>query len=166
MVKKSKWILYFILLKIFIFNLIVISLFIWLLLVKFVYWYKDWFFLSDAFLFIMILLIAYTTISTIVLAYRFFYDFFILYNNKFYKFKMWLLGKEITEIIELYRIQEMSVSTNNFLYSILKIWHIILVEPKETAKFIRWIDKPSNVLMILEKIKSHVIKERWNIDNN
>ena len=159
-VRKSKWLLFLITLKIIfiIFLLIFVFHFFWFLIKKFGTE------IEPTLILISYLLVIWWYFSSIIPITKYFFNFLIITENYVYKYKIWLFFTEDMSIVELYRIQEVKAYSDGFFRVLLDIWDLHLVEQKDKEKIIHWIDHPNQVAKIIEEMKNKAIKNRFKIN--
>jgi len=156
-VRKSKWLLALIILK------IILIFFLLVFILKFFGYLigNFWKELGPTILIISYLLIIWGYFSSIIPLTKYFFDFLIITENYVYKYKIGLFFTEDMSIVELYRIQEVKAYSDWFFRVLLDIGDLHLVEQKDKEKIIHWIDHPNEIAKIIEEMKNKAIKNRF-----
>ena len=157
LVRKSKYLFFLIVLKVFF--LILFSVLI-LQFATIVWNNANWWIKIFEIIIIYILLIRfYISLTRSVVNY--FYDLVIISNKWVYKLKLWLFLSENTEIVDLYKIQEIKAHTEWIVSVLLNIWDLHLVEQKDTEKIVHFIDNPEFIANIIRWVQHHLIQQRY-----
>jgi len=158
LLRKSKWLLYVVFLKVIFFMLLLWALWYLVSLMSSVSQQSD---LKDWIGIIILFFMLHFFIGSIVWFVRYFYDVVVCSSDKLIRVKLWLINKDTIDSIELYRIQEMEVMMDWFFRIIFNVWDIGFVELNDQRKIIHWIDKPKRVMLLIQEIKDKLIKEKW-----
>ena len=156
-VRKSKWLLTLVILKI---------IFIWLLLIFILNFFgyllrTVWHELDFTIILISYLLVMWWYFSSIIPLTKYFFDFLIITDNYVYRYKIGLFFTDDLSVVELYRIQEVKANSEGFFKVLLDIGNLHLVEQKDKEKIIHWIDHPNEIAKIIEEMKNKAIKNRF-----
>lgn len=168
LIRKSKWKLILIILRVIFFMLIFIIFWWWVFKIKEVL-HNEFYFVESFFGIALLALMFYYFIRFIVRIVSYFYDVFVVWEDKIYKFKVGFWFKENIEIIELYRVQEIRAVCDKFTHVLFDVGHVVLVENTQKERVIHRIDKPKQVVSDIQSVKDKLIARRrykTNVENS
>lgn len=157
--RKSKYLLFLIILKI----LILVILMIAALYLMVIFHNKT----QEYDLWIIVIILVYIFIWFIYLNIIFsitnyFYNVMIITHKSIYHFKLWLLMSEYVYIYDLYKIQEVNSNINWFLNVILNIWEVSLIEWNDKENKIHFLDDPQALTHIIRNNQKKFVDKSKN----
>jgi len=159
LVRKSKMVLFGIIFKI-IFELTLASFLVWAMhhFIKLVPDFKY------VWLIVIYIIVIITYFSILISIIRYFYDVLIINKKEVYRIKIWLFLVEDIDVVDLYRVQEIKARMEWFIWVLLNIWDLHLVEQKDREKVVKLLDNPEKIAEIIKHIQEQLIKKRFNIE--
>jgi len=155
-IRKSKWLLLLILLKIFILITFFIIILYWI--VKFSNTINsNW--LTDTIIFMVYILSFFIYFNIIISLTSYFYDLIIIDNKSLYHFKLWLLFKENVYIIDLYMVQEVDSQIKWVTNVILNVWEVNIIELKDRITTFHFIDNPQEITNKIRELQYQYVDE-------
>jgi hypothetical protein len=158
LIRKSKWLFLLITLK----NILFLLLSIWAVLFFSDLLHRNIEELKIVSIIIVYLVLFISFFGIIISLVSYFYAVTIVTWKSIYRLRLWLLFFEDIDAIDLYRIQEIKAHKEWFLDVLLNVGNLHLVDQKDREIIIHFIDKPEEVVKILEWLKEKLVQERFN----